>query len=144
MSPLGNGAAAGCDAPKSSLAALLDGIIDDVQRLLRQQVELVRVELKEDVRRLAFGLVVAINGAVLLAVGGLLLGFALAHFLEWIVAPHLPLWVCYLIVAGAGLLTGTVLMYVAWRKFNAALPEQSLAALKENLQWTTNHVTTPR
>lgn len=144
MNPSGNGSTAGGAAPDASLAGLVGDIINDGQRLLRQQIELFRVELKQDVRRAAAGLAFVGAGAVLLAIGAVLLCFALVYFLEWIFAPHLPLWVCFLIVAGAGLLVGAVLVFVAWRKFTHLLPEQSLAALKENLQWTTTRATTPR
>lgn len=131
-------------AREASVAALVGGIINDAQRLLSQQIELIRVEIKEDVRRAATGLALVAGGAIFLAIGAVLLCFMLVHLLAWAFDPHLPLWTCFLIVGGAIALAGAVLVYVAVRKFSHSLPEQSLAALKENLQWKTNPTPNPK
>jgi len=121
------------------MTSLLAGIIHDAQRLLSQQIELVKVEIKEDIRKTLTGVAFIAAGAGLLAVGGLLLCFMVVYLLAW-AFPGLELWVCFLIVGGALTLLGVTLLFAALRRFQSfnPLPEQALAGLKENLQWQTN------
>jgi len=122
-----------------SMTALLAGIIQDAQRLLSQQLELVKVEIKEDIRKTLAGAAFIAAGAAFLAIGGLLLCFMVVYLLDW-AFPGLGLWLCFLIVGGALTLLGVTLLFAALRRFQTfnPLPEQSLEGLKENLQWQTN------
>jgi hypothetical protein len=123
----------------TTLTALIAGIINDAQRLLSQQIELVRVEIKEDLRKTVTGVACIAAGAGLLLVGGLLLCFMVVYLLHW-AFPALELWVCFLIVGGFFALLGASLVFVAIQRFRSfnPLPDQSLQGLKENLQWKTN------
>jgi len=120
-----------------SVTAMVQGIIDDAQELIRQQLALFKAEIKEDVRKakealisFAFGLLMVIPGCILLLI-------MLPQLVNWLV-PELPMWVCYGIVGGVLAVLGGALVYLGVRKLESAMPEQSMAALKENVQWTTS------
>jgi hypothetical protein len=120
-----------------SVTAMVQGIIDDAQELIRQQLALFKAEIKEDVRKakealisFAFGLLMVIPGCILLLI-------MLPQLVNWLV-PELPMWVCYGIVGGVLAVLGGALVYLGVRKLESAMPEQSMAALKENVRWTTN------
>jgi hypothetical protein len=122
-----------------SMASLVKGVIDDVQHLTKQQFELLKQELKEDMTKTGHAMLPMVIGLVVALIGALLLGHALALGLHALF-PQLPLWAAYLIVGGAitGLGVALVLMGLAkFRTFNP-LPDRSLDALKENVQCLTH------
>jgi hypothetical protein len=122
-----------------SMTKLVGGIIDDTQRLLIQQGELLKADIRKDFKEAKeVGQEMIIAGS-LLGVGGLLLSFMLVHFLTWAV-PDLPHWGSFGIVGGLFALAGGIVFYRGREKFDKLnpLPEQSAKALKENLQWKTN------
>jgi hypothetical protein len=124
--------------PEGTFTSLIAGIVADAQRLIVQQIELVKVEIKEDIRRTAVGLAFIAAGAGMLLMGVLLLCFMLVYLLDW-AFPSLGLWLCFLIVGGGFTLIGVTLSYAAIHRFTSfnPLPDQSLQGLKENLQWKT-------
>jgi hypothetical protein len=122
-----------------SMSRLVSGIVDDTQRLLAQQADLLKADIRKDLREakqtgLAMGLAFG-----LLGIGGLLLLFMLAHLLSWL-WPDLPLWGSFGIVGGLLSIAGIAALAYGWEKYEKLnpLPENSVEALKENLQWKTN------
>jgi len=123
--------------PDGTITSLIAGIIQDAQRLLSQQIELVKVEIQDDLRKTLSGLAFIAAGAGLLLMGFLLLCFMAVYLLHW--AFSLELWLSFLIVGGFLTLLGVTLVYAAvarFRSFNP-LPDQSLKGLKETIQWKT-------
>src|SRR5437870_13376291 len=122
-----------------SLTGLVTGIVNDAQDLLKQQLALFKQEIKDDVRRTKEAALSLSVGLGMVVVGGLLFCAMLVHLLNWAV-PVLPLWSCYGIVSSAFLACGRALFYAGRRRFESfnPLPEQSVGALKENLQWIMN------
>jgi hypothetical protein len=122
--------------PEQSLSALLSGIVTDAQKLFRQQTELFRQEVREDVRKTQEAAVPMALGLCLAGMGGLLLLVTAALGL-W--AAGLQLWVSFLIVGAAAFLIGGALFAVGKQKFDSfnPLPDKSAEALKENLEWLT-------
>jgi len=122
-------------AEEPDLSALLRGIVGDTEALIGQQFDLLRSELREELRQ-AGGVAVAMgSGTALVATGGVLAALTAVHALHR--ASRLPLWACYGLVAGllggagAGLLT-------TGRRRAAELPlvpTQTVEALKENVAW---------
>jgi uncharacterized membrane protein YqjE len=125
---------AGSDA---SLSSLLTGIFNDIQDLLKQQMHLFKVEVTSDIKRTAeAAIAMVIGGALALSGVGLLclMVVALLHeyaALSWTVSFAI-VGVCLLAIGAALALYGRS----RFRSFNP-LPEQSIAALRENLEWTT-------
>lgn len=122
-----------------SITRLVSGIVDDTQRLMEQQANLLKQEIRNDLREAKeTGLVLGIGGA-LLGAGSVLLLFMVVHFLSWLV-PELPHWGSFGIVGGLVAAAGGIVFYQGQQKLDKLnpLPEQSAEAMKETLQWKTN------
>jgi uncharacterized membrane protein YqjE len=122
-----------------SLASLATGIINDVQELFKQQLALLKHEFEVSLRQTAEASAVLIIGMALVLIALAVLGFGLVYLLEWLCYPALPLWACYMIVAGSLGLVGACLTFVGARTFRAVekTAEETGEAIKENLEWTT-------
>jgi len=122
-----------------SLTSLVSGIIGDFQELIKQQLALFKAEVASDFRKTREASATLAAGLVALLFGCGLLCLMAVHLLEWAFQPNLPLWVCYLIVGGAVFAVGAVLTGVGWKQFHSfnPLPDQSVEAMKENLEWKT-------
>jgi hypothetical protein len=117
-----------------SIGGLVKSVLEDTRELMREELELLRTEVREEVSQ-ARAVGVAFSGA---AVAGLLgamllsvaLGSAIAYWFAW------PAWTGYAIVAVL-LLLGAYLAVNYGRKQLAnfrALPK-TRATVKENLAW---------
>jgi len=121
-----------------TITGLVSGIISDAQTLFQQQVTLVREEIRTDLRKTKEAVTsIAIGAAVAaLAAGPLVFTFvALLHELagwSW--------WASALAVAAVFGVIGGGLIFAGVQRFKSfnPLPDQSVAALKENLQWIKN------
>lgn len=122
----------------TSLAGLVGDIIADAEELTRQQIELVRVEIRDNAEKARDIAMLFASGLALAAVAGGMLAIALAQFLIWAI-PSLPVWGGYAIV-------GLVLAIIAGGLFGvckqklasfSVLPEKAVEAMKENLEWKT-------
>jgi len=122
-----------------SVTSLVSGIISDAQDLFKQQFELLKHDVREDIRKAKDASLMLVCGLSCSLVGLLLLGLTLAHLLAWAV-PTLPLWACYGICGGVLAAVGGGLSYAGLSKFETVdpVPRASAEALKENVQWITN------
>jgi uncharacterized membrane protein YqjE len=124
-------------ADQPSLASLVSGIVNDVQQLVRQEINLARTEVKQewDKAKTAAGALMA--GMVLLGVGGVLLCFMLVYLIH---SFDVALWACFLIVGGLLVLTGAVLAGIGYSQASRVnvIPPQTAQTLKENVQWIKN------
>jgi len=120
---------------RQTVTGLVSGIVDDAQTLIRQQVAMIREEIRSDLRKTKEAVVSIAAGAVVaaLAAGPLVFMFvALLHELAgWAWWSSALLVGAVLAVAGAGLIFAGIRRF---QSFNP-LPDQSVAALKENVQW---------
>lgn len=122
----------------ASVTTLVSGIVRDAEQLLKQQFDLFKTELRQDVHDIKVSMRVLSAGAVIGFVGLLLLGHALALGLE-VAWPDLPLWAWYAIAGAMVLVVGIVLTVagrVRLRSVNP-LPDKTAEGLKENFQWKT-------
>ncbi len=123
--------------PDQSVTHLVSGIIDDAHELLRQQIALFKHEVQQDLKRAKKMSISFAASCIVCAVAGLMLSLMLVYLLSW-AAPGLPLWVCFGIVAAAFAGMGAGLFFFGKEKLDEIVPpEESLKAMKENLQWTT-------
>jgi len=120
------------------LTDLVSGIVQDAQHLMRQQLTLFQVEVKNDLHKTIAASVPMVAGAIVCLLGGIAATFALGYLLPTI-WPNLPLWGSFAIVGGLWLALGATLLICGKLKFQAfnPLPEQTVEALKENIQWKT-------
>jgi len=129
--------AGAAEASEPGVTKLVGSIIDDIQELFKNQMDLFRQEIKEDVRKTKEAGAFLAVGSLILLLGGIFLGLTLVYFLSWMF-PSLPLWGAFAIVGGGMAAVGVVFYLVGREKFASfnPLPDKSVEALKENLQWT--------
>ena len=125
--------------PGVSVTHLVSGILADAQKLIEQQLALLRQEVKDDLHKALKAGMLLMGGSVIALMGGILLCFMLVELLAWAV-PGLPLWSCYGIVGGSFIALGGALLFTGFHKLKSfnPLPNQSIQALKETFQWKTN------
>jgi hypothetical protein len=124
--------------PEPSLASLVGGIVRDVQELLKQQLTLFSTELRRDVAKAKEGALALLAGAAVGLVGAFVLAVAGAKLLYWLFPQHLAEWGCYGIVGVVLLALGAALLARSRQELSDVSVEQSVTALKENVEWKTN------
>lgn len=125
--------------PEPSVTTLVSGIIADVQQLIEQQLTMFRQEIRADIRK-TWDASYSLAAGVGIVLGGIVLLLIMLPLLLQSAVPELPLWACFGIVGGILAAVGGVLVYAGIKKFESfdPLSDQSVAAFKENLKWTTN------
>lgn len=113
-------------------ADLVKDLVTGTQALIREEVELAKLELKANITQKAtgVGLLVAVAVLALYLVGFLAVagGTGLAHVM--------PDWAAWLVVAGVFLLLIVVLVLVARSKLRGpAAPERSIERMKGDAEW---------
>ena len=127
------------DGPtQPTLTTLVSGILDDAQRLFKQQFDMVKAEVRDDLRKARQMVVFLGVGAALSALGGVLLIVALVHTVQYLTGWHLA--GCWGLVGGLCVLAGGVALAVGARLLskNNPLPDKSFNALQENVSWIAN------
>jgi hypothetical protein len=118
-----------------SIGGLIRGILMDLRTLIREEIALARVEIREQAGRartaaMSFGM-----AAAALLFGGTFLLIALAtgiaELLDW------PVWAGFLIVAVLLSLIGFVMLSAGRKQLQTvhAVPEETVSTLKENSEW---------
>ena len=132
------------DFVQDSIGTLVRGILNDLRTLIREEIALARVEVREQVGRakaaaLSFGI-----AAAALAFGGIFLlvaiALGIAYLLGW------PAWTGFLIVALV-LCIGGYFTLSSGRKQLAsvhAVPEETVTTLKENSEWIAKRLSSVR
>jgi hypothetical protein len=120
-----------------SVTGLVSGIVADGQELIKQQVALVRAELKADFQRTIRAAALLACGALTAVPAAVMLCFMVVYLLHE--SAGLPLWASFLIVGGALAVLSGALIGVGVQRFRSfnPLPDQSVAAFKENVRWMT-------
>ncbi|HKI37771.1 MAG TPA: phage holin family protein [Gemmataceae bacterium] len=121
-----------------SMAALLGGIVNDLQALIRQEIALAKSEMVREWDKAKTAASSLAVGAALLALGGVLLCFAVVYVLHEVAG--LPLWASFLIVGGVITGLGAVLFFIGRAKAGQVnvIPPQTAETMKENVQWIRN------
>jgi H+/Cl- antiporter ClcA len=124
--------------PEISVTTLVAGIVRDAQELVKEQFELLKHEIRTDVKKTEqAGLTLGVGLCFGLA-GVLLFSLMLVEVLHE-ATPGLPLWSCYGIAGLAMCAVGGCLAYVGKRRLDSVHPlsDDSAQTLKENVQWIT-------
>jgi uncharacterized membrane protein YqjE len=120
---------------RESLGDLVRGILIDLRALIREEVALARVEIREQATRaraaaMSFGIAA---GALLFGGTFLLIAIAIgiADLLQW------PVWAGFLIVAVVLALIGFVTLSSGRKRLRDvhAVPAETVTTLKENSEW---------
>ena len=118
-----------------SIGGLIRGVLNDLRTLIREEIALARVELREQAGKarsaaLSFGI-----AAAALAFGGTFLLIAIAIGIADLL--HWPLWTGFLIVAVLLSLVGFFTLTSGRKQLRtfSAIPEETVTTLKENSEW---------
>ena len=124
-----------------SVAVLLRGIVTDAKELLEQEVTMLKLEARDELRKAKSTAIALGIGIGIVAAGGILLSVMLVQVLA--VFTELPLWECYGIVGSGLVVLGAVLLAVGKHKAEKlnVVPQQTLETMKENGQWLTEKTT---
>ena len=119
-----------------SFADVLKDIIADVQELIRSEIRLAKVEVKEEIQKATgAGIMMVVGGVVgLYAAGFLLLTvmFALENVM--------PNWLAALIVGVVAAVAAAGMLVTAKNRLSAVnpKPEKTIETVKENVEWMKN------
>ena len=122
-------------AHHDSIGGLLRGILTDVRELVREELALARIEMREQANRARLAIAILAAAAVALALGALFLLIAMANGIadafEW------PVWAGYLVVALLLAVGGAVGLSAGRQRLRNVrpVPQETVATLKENSQW---------
>jgi hypothetical protein len=121
---------------ESSVTPLLREILDDARKLMHQEAELVRFEVREESVKMRQALTYLIAGSTALFIAVVLSSFMLVQLVasEWFKA---PLWVAFGSVALLSATLGGVLAYVGARRVRAVREssERAMRTLREGFGW---------
>jgi hypothetical protein len=121
-----------------SMSALVSGIINDAQQLIRQELTLARREIQDEVTKAKEAALSMAVGAGLAALGGVLLALCIVAVLHEPVG--LPWWASFLIVGGV--ITGVAVGLLLAGRMKASevhvIPPQTAETMKENVEWIQN------
>jgi hypothetical protein len=127
-----------------SVAVLLGGIVNDAKELLEQEVAMLKLEARDELRKSKSAAIALGIGIGIVAAGGMLLSVMLIQVLAAFM--EIPLWGCYGIVGSSLVVLGGV--WLAVGKSTAAdlavAPRPTVKTRKENGQWLTEQTTSNR
>jgi MFS family permease len=118
-----------------SIGGLIRGIMADVRQLMREEIALARVEMREQAQRAKLAAIALGAAAVAMAIGGIFLlvsvAVGIADLLDW------PVWAGFLIVALVLCVAGMVMLSTGRKRLSnlRPMPEQTMQSLKENSEW---------
>ena len=132
------------DFVQESIGSLIRGILNDIRTLIREEIALARVEMREQAGRakaaaMSFGI-----AAAALAFGGVFLlvaiALGIASLLGW------PAWTGFLIVALLLCIGGFVTLSSGRKQLAGVhgVPEETVTTLKENSEWIAKRLSSVR
>jgi len=131
-------------AQHETIGGLIGGILTDLKTLLREEIALARIEIREQAGKaraaaLSFGVAAA---GLLFGLAFLLIAVATAisELLGW------PLWAGFLIVGVLMSLVGFVSLSFGRRRIRSlqAFPTETVTTLKENSEWIAKRLSSVR
>lgn len=123
------------------LSTLLRGVVRDGERLIGLQFDLLRSEIREELRTAGTAAMTMGTGVALLGAGGVLASLMAVHALQR--ATRLPLWACYGAVGGLLAAAGGALVASGLGRAGEVrlVPPQTAEAIRENLAWIKDQAT---
>jgi len=119
--------------PQRKVSDVLQDIVGNIQQIIRSEVVLAKVEIKEKAQKASKPAAVMATGTVLGLYGAGFLLLAAVYGLSLAVPP----WLAALRVGGALAIAGGILVGKSRRALKEIdpVPKNTVATLKENVQW---------
>lgn len=129
--PAGNG---------PTMTSLVSGIIADTQTLVRHELELAKVEMKQELAKTRDAALSFAAGGSAVVWSAVLLSLMVVFLINWATDGAVPLWGCFGIVGGLLLAAGAILLFIGKSRVESIniVPPQTAETLQENLQWIKN------
>jgi uncharacterized membrane protein YqjE len=120
--------------PDQSLGELVSRMTTDVGRLVSTQLELAKVEIKDEVARAGKGAGMVGGGGLAAFIAVLLLSFAIAY---WLADAFDDLGSGFLVVGLVYAAAAAVLVFKGKQQITSATPiaEQTIETIKEDVEW---------
>jgi uncharacterized membrane protein YqjE len=116
------------------MADVFRDIITNVQEMIRSEVRLARVEIREETSKtMRAGAMLGAGAVMALFAAGFLLT-CIAQFLSL----YMPDWAAALVVAVAMGVPGAVLIMKGRERLRVPMPEKTIENVKENVEWMKN------
>ena len=109
-------------------------IIGNVQEMVRSEVRLARVEIKEETSKTARAGAMLAAGAVMAMIAGVFLLVCLAQLLDMV----MPDWAAALVVALLMGIPAAILISKGRERLKVPMPEKTIDNVKENVEWMKN------
>lgn len=121
---------------ETTMTPLLRGILDDTQKLLRQEIALARVEVTEDARRARDAVVGISLGAMMGYMAFIFVCFAAVYLLV-AYQPTLPVWGAYAIVAAVLAVLSGIFTTRGMKRVREirGVPQQTVDSIQQGFQW---------
>ncbi len=121
-----------------SLGSLVTGIVEDLQNIVRGEVQLAKTELKEDITKLGAGAGMLAGGAIVGIVGFSFLMLGVTHLLNKV----MRMWMAAGLVGLVLLIIAAILAMVGRNQLSAAnlKPEQTIESVKEDKEWASRQI----
>jgi uncharacterized membrane protein YqjE len=115
--------------PNDGVGGQVADLVDDVQRLVQLEIELLKLELTELAKRNAI--------AVGLIAGGALSALLFFIFLQVVVIEAIPIphWITALVITVVWLAAAITLVMVGRRRILIQAPEKTIQSLRDDLEW---------
>jgi uncharacterized membrane protein YqjE len=127
-----------------SIGGLIRGILNDLRTLIREEIALARIEIREQAGRakaaaMSFGIAVAA-----LTFGGIFLLVAMALGIASLL--HWPAWAGFLVMAVLLSVVGFFTLSSGRKQLTRvhAVPEETVSTLKENSEWIAKRLSSVR
>ena len=116
-----------------SFSELASGVVQNIQNIIRSEVQLAKVELRDEAKT-------AGKGIAMLAAGALVAFYALGLFLltaVWALSTQMDRWLAALIVAIVVTVVAGILAMVGKKRLDefSPMPEQTIESVKEDVAW---------
>ncbi len=121
-----------------SLGTIITGIVQDLQEVVRGEVQLAKTEIKEDVSSLGKSVAAIAAGAFLALVGFMFVMLGVTYLLN----KAMQMWIAAGLVGVVLLIIGIIAAMVGKNQMSAAnlKPEKTIDSLKEDQEWASRQI----
>ena|SRR5580765_5848043 len=120
-----------------SIARILGDIADHVERIMRAEFRLARMELGGELRRLQRASIVLAAGVVAVTLAMAFVLLAIVYALSTVMTPFAAALLVGVVTAAIGLICVTA----GWKRLHGITLPRTAARLQENFQWTKTRAT---